>query len=73
MIEEAGVLALRKGKWKLIRGKKGKKRAPAATQLFDLSKDIGEQNNIAKQHPEVVQELDAQLQKLIDSGRVRGH
>ncbi len=34
-------------------------------QLYDLSKDIGEQNNIAKQHPELIAELDAELQKII--------
>jgi arylsulfatase A-like enzyme len=34
-------------------------------QLYDLSNDIGEQNNIAKQHPELVAELEADLQKII--------
>ena len=34
-------------------------------QLYDLSTDIAEQNNIARQHPELIAELDAELQKII--------
>lgn len=40
------------GEWKLIRFA-----SDEPTELYDLSKDIGEKNNIAKQHPEKVQEL----------------
>jgi arylsulfatase A-like enzyme len=44
--------AIRKGDWKAIRhDPRGK------IELFDLSKDIGEKNNVADQHPEVVQEM----------------
>jgi len=42
--------AVRDGKWKLVRH--GKK-----IELFDLSQDICEATNIAKQHPEEVQRL----------------
>jgi arylsulfatase A-like enzyme len=71
MIEEARQLAIRKGKWKLIRGQQGNKRGPPKNELFDLSTDIGEKNNLVDQHPEVVKELDTLLQKLVDDGRVR--
>jgi hypothetical protein len=27
------------------------------TELYDLSKDIGEENNVANEHPEMVDEL----------------
>lgn len=50
--EKQGPLqAVRAGKWKLVTFK-GKK-----TQLFDLSKDIGETTNIAANHPKVTARL----------------
>jgi hypothetical protein len=49
---EGGVsqAVLLEGRWKGIR----LKRASAPMQLFDLSQDIGEQNDVARQHPELV-------------------
>lgn len=38
-------------------------------QLFDLSKDPGEQNNLAAAHPDRVEAMKAMLQKVIDDGR----
>ena len=70
MIEEAAVLALRKGKWKYIQGKKGNRRAPVKPQLFDLEADIGEQNDLSDKHPELMQEMEGFLNKLVE-GRVR--
>lgn len=70
MIEEAAVLALRKGKWKYIQGKKGSRRAPVKPQLFDLEADIGEQNDLSEKHPELMQEMEGFLNKLVE-GRVR--
>jgi hypothetical protein len=29
-----------------------------ATELYDLEKDLGEENNLAKEHPEVVKRLE---------------
>lgn len=43
-------------------------RAPFV-QLFDLSTDPGESNNVAADHPQVVQQLGAVLQADIDRGR----
>ena len=47
----AGNLAIRKGKWKLIPRNGGK------YELFDLSKDLGETNNLALQSPEIVKSM----------------
>lgn len=44
--------AVRHGDWKLLRHDKQK-----PWELYDLSDDIGEQNDLAAEHPEVVSEL----------------
>ncbi|HLG17478.1 MAG TPA: sulfatase-like hydrolase/transferase [Blastocatellia bacterium] len=49
--ENAGI---RKGKWKLFRG-------GDHFWLFDLSKDTGEQTNVAEKHPDVVEQLKKEL------------
>ena len=46
--------AVRKGKWKLIKIAL----LPGKTELYDLSKDPGEKNNVAAQHPEIVRDLE---------------
>lgn len=52
--------AIRKGNWKAIRhDPKGK------IELYDLSNDIGEAQNVADEHPEVIQEM----QKLLETTR----
>ena len=54
--EQGGRQALRQGDWKLVRynvTRPGK----TTTELYDLSNDIGEQHNVAEQHPEKVKEL----------------
>ena len=56
-----GGMAVRSGKWKLIKG--GKR------SLYDLSNDLGEKNNLAKQFPEVVQALEDQIAKFNTSLR----
>jgi arylsulfatase A-like enzyme len=52
--------AVRRGNWKL------RQAAPAAgekkmVELFDLAADIGEANNVAARHPDVVRELAAKM------------
>ena len=47
---------VRKGDWKLFKG-------GDHYWLFDLSKDIGEQKNMAEKYPQVVEELKKELEK----------
>jgi len=75
-----GSFSIRPGKWKLVfcPGSGGwssptPKEAQAANlpspQLFDLEKDISEQENIADQHPEVVANLTDLMNSYIRRGR----
>jgi arylsulfatase A len=75
-----GNFAIRQGKWKLeicpgSGGWSPPKNADAYAQklpnvqLYDLSLDIGEKNNIAASNPAIVKDLTALLQQYIDSGR----
>ncbi len=54
--------AVRKGKWKLVYRMQTKE-----LELYDMTADIGEQNNVAAEHPEIVKELAAEL-----GGKLRG-
>ena len=67
-----GQQAIRRGKWKAIRQKLAqRKRAgadnegkePSPIELYDLESDRGEQNDVAKEHPQVVAELAELMQK----------
>ncbi len=48
--------AVRKDKWKAIRFYKDTK--PVRTELYDLSNDIGERNNVAAQFPVIVRQME---------------
>jgi arylsulfatase A-like enzyme len=48
-------VAVRKGHWKLIKSYDN-------VWLFDLSKDLGEKNNLAKTSPDIVEQLEQELQ-----------
>ena len=54
---------VRNGKWKLMRADRRKfygyvkDRGTKSVELYDLNADIGETNNVADQHPEVVREM----------------
>ncbi|MFM9016295.1 MAG: sulfatase family protein [Verrucomicrobiota bacterium] len=83
----AATLSVRKGPWKLIahagsggnRYDRGELLALAppggipneSPQLYDLSRDPGETTNVAKQHPEIVTELQTLLTATRSSGRSR--
>ena len=49
--------AIRKGNWKLVKIAL----LPGKTELFDLSKDPGERNNVADEFPEIAADLEARL------------
>ena len=59
--EKGGRVAVRKGQWKVVRYNV-LENPDGPLELYDLSQDVGETNNIAAQHPEVVQEMDSILQ-----------
>ena len=74
----AGLLALRRGSWKLIVGPDGggawsslsaEPKATTAGQLYDLDADLGEQNNLYAQQPERVAAMMSLLEKLVADGR----
>jgi arylsulfatase A len=52
--------AIRKGDWKLLRKKTRRK---TRFELYDLSKDLGEKENLAATHPQIVRELDLLLEE----------
>jgi arylsulfatase A-like enzyme len=54
--EQGGRQAVRKGNWKLVCSQVLKP-DKTTTELFDLSRDLGEANDVAGEHPEVVKEL----------------
>lgn len=70
-----GQFAIRKGKWKYIDGggsggwttpknnQQAEKEGLPPIQLYDLSTDIGETNNVYTEHPDVVDELKNLLEK----------
>jgi len=73
LVEHAGSLALLEGNWKLIAPGKGPKiNANTNTelgndpepQLYDLSADIGEQNNVAARYPDRVRTMMAELDRI---------
>ena len=54
---QGGKTALRHGDWKLVRMGKRLESGNAKWELYDLSKDISEENNLATSHPERLTEL----------------
>ncbi len=62
-------IAVRANQWKLIETRNSKQQK--MHQLYDLSADPGETNDLAKTKPEVVQELAAALEKARADGRTR--
>ncbi len=72
LVEQGGPLALRQGNWKLIPSNQAPLKRTEFTnvevgggrepQLYDLSKDLGEKENVASKHPEKVAEMTKLLQ-----------
>lgn len=69
VVEEAGGLALRRGKWKYVRPRK----ADAPGELYDLTKDAGERRNVIEEREELAKELAEQLERIASApGGIRG-
>jgi arylsulfatase A len=77
-----GTFGLRSGNWKLHHYKKKRARntvveqklansAVPVYQLFDLSKDEAEKNNVMDKHPEIADRMKKQLDDIIANGRTR--
>jgi arylsulfatase A-like enzyme len=73
LVEHAGALALIEGNWKYIAPGNGQKLNrntntelgnDPAPQLYDLSKDLAEKNNVAAEHPERVKVMAEKLAKI---------
>ncbi len=55
----SGQQAIRVGNWKAVRRNMFK--GNRTLELYDLEKDIGEQHDVAKEHPEVIAELERRM------------
>lgn len=75
-----GTFSIRHGRWKLClcpgsggwsdpRPKQAVEMKLPPVQLFDLSSDLAEQNNVQAEHPQIVAQLTALLQRYVDHGR----
>ena len=51
-------VAIRKGRWKAVRPGKS-----SPLELYDLSEDVGETNDLAAKHPDVVAEMERLIEK----------
>ena len=80
LIEHAGGLAVRQGNWKFIPRRPGAKRNANTdtetgndpeVQLYDLSMDLGERENLAGKHPDKVRELTSILERERSRGFAR--
>ena len=80
LLEESYTLALRQGDWKYIapqekptpgwlKNKKIENGLLPVPQLYNLKNDPGEKNNVADQHPAIVQQLKAALEKIRTESR----
>jgi arylsulfatase A-like enzyme len=80
LVQQATVLSLRLGPWKYIEPSNGPK-VTANTdietgndpggQLYDLSRDVGEKENLALKHPERMRDMAARLATIRETGRTR--
>jgi len=80
VLEHAGRLSVIKGEWKFIEPGPGARvnintntelGNDTVPQLYDLSKDLGEKNNVALRNPRITKELTELINKIRDDGRTR--
>lgn len=55
--EQGGKQAVRKGKWKAVR-LDVRENPDAPIELYNLEEDIGEENNVADQYPDIIEDMD---------------
>jgi arylsulfatase A len=83
MLEESFTLSIRYGNWKYIapqekgtpdwlKNKKIESGLEQQPQLYDLDTDPGEINNVAAQHPELVQQLQGALKNIQSATNSKG-
>jgi arylsulfatase A len=76
----SGKFAIRQGRWKLElcpgsggwsapNDRQAARQGSPATQLYDLTDDLGERRNVAAEHPEIVRELSRLLEACVARGR----
>lgn len=58
-------VSVRQGDWKLIRRFEPHPSYPEVYELYNLKKDIGENNNLAKEMPEKVKQLDSLIDQFV--------
>ncbi|GAA5508593.1 sulfatase-like hydrolase/transferase [Novipirellula caenicola] len=63
---KTGYVSGRNPQWEKKHGYPADDKSPV--ELYDLSKDIGQRNNVAQQHPEVVSELQSKLKRIREQG-----
>ncbi|VGO16397.1 Arylsulfatase [Pontiella desulfatans] len=74
MIEESFGLALRNGDWKYIEPSQPQwpnGRPAIERSLYHLEKDPSETTNVIAEYPEVADEMEQQLKKMVESGGIR--
>ena len=78
LVEQGGPLSLREGTWKFIRPANGPKRYEATNtepgndpggQVFDLSKDLGEKENLAAKEEARLEAMGQKLNEIQQRGR----
>jgi arylsulfatase A-like enzyme len=80
LVQQATVLSLRERTWKYIEPSKGPRVAANTEietgndpggQLYDLSRDLGEQRNLAAEFPERMRDMAARLAQVREMSRSR--
>jgi arylsulfatase A-like enzyme len=78
IVEQGGGLALRVGDWKLLKGRKPRKRkgkpAPKTSgqyQLYNLKTDPSETKNVIAQNPEIAEKLTKRLTEITQAKKTR--
>ena len=61
--------AVRRGKWKAVTD--NDRSVPIAWELYDLTNDRSETNDLAAEHPEIVAELDAEWNRFAERANVK--